>query len=345
MLLSSPVPLTQAYDLAMFDLDGVIYVGGHSIEGVPAELQAVRSGGLPVAFVTNNASRTPESVAKSLTRMGIPASREDIVTSAQAAARVLRDRFGTGAHIVFLGAAGLESALIAEDLVPVAVSDTDAVALCTGYGPDVLWRDIMRAAVRVREGLPWVASNTDMSIPTDFGIAPGHGVLVDMLSRFAGVVPQVAGKPERPLLDETIRRVGGSRPLMVGDRLDTDIEGAHNVGVDSLLVLTGVSGLHDLASALPHQRPTYISPGLEGLSVPHPAPEVLPDTGPGVQVELGGWVGRVDDGDLVVQGAGSLGDWWRVAAVAAWTHRDLAGVTASVERAKPPVPRRAGESL
>ena len=345
MLMSSSVPLTEAYDLAMFDLDGVIYVGGHSIEGVPEELQEVRSGGMPIAFVTNNASRTPDSVAKNLTRMGIQASREDIVTSAQAAARVLRDRFGDGARVVFLGAAGLQEALVAEGLVPVGVTDDDAVALCTGYGPDVLWRDIMRAAVRVRNGLPWVASNTDMSIPTDFGIAPGHGVLVDMLSRFAEVTPQVAGKPERPLLDETIRRVGGSRPLMVGDRLDTDIEGAHNVGVDSLLVLTGVSGLHDLASAPSNQRPTYISPGLEGLRQAHPAPMIVPDTGEGFRVDLGGWVGRVDGGNLVVEGLGSIGDWWRVAVVAAWTHRDLTGVSASVERAAPPVPRRSGKSL
>lgn len=345
MLLSSSLPLTETYDLAMFDLDGVIYVGGHSIEGVPAELEAVRSGGMPVAFVTNNASRTPESVAKNLTRMGIPASRDDVVTSAQAAARVLRDRFGSGARIVFLGAAGLESALVAEELVPVGVSDTEAVALCTGYGPDVLWRDIMRAAVLVRNGLPWVASNTDMSIPTDFGIAPGHGVLVDMLSRFAGVAPQVAGKPQRPLLDETIRRVGGSRPLMVGDRLDTDIEGAHNVGVDSLLVLTGVSGLHDLASAPAHQRPTYISPGLEGLRTSHQAPTLSSDTGQGMTAELGGWVGRVDDGDLIVQGAGTLADWWRVAAATAWAHLDHAGVSVAVERADPPVPRRVGEPL
>ncbi len=148
-----------------------------------------------IAFVTNNASRTPASVAANLTKMGIAATSEDIVTSAQAAARVLRERFGEGARIVFLGATGLEEALIAEGLVPVGVSDDDAVALCTGYGPDVLWRDIMRAAVRVRNGLPWVASNTDMSIPTNFGIAPGHGVLVDMLSRFAEVVPRSLASP------------------------------------------------------------------------------------------------------------------------------------------------------
>ena len=105
------------------------------------------------------------------------------------------------------------------------------------------------AAVLIRDGLPYVASNTDGSVPTEFGLAPGHGALVRLISEFAGVEPVVAGKPSRPLLDETIRRVGGERPLMVGDRLDTDIEGAYRIGVDSLLVLTGVTGLEELAAA------------------------------------------------------------------------------------------------
>ena len=143
---------------------------------------------------------------------------------------------------------GCALALERAGLVPVGADD-DAVAICTGYGPDVRWSAIMRVAVRIRDGLPWVASNTDATFPAEFGVAPGHGVQVEMLRRFAGVDPVVAGKPERPLLDETVRRVGGERPLMVGDRLDTDIEGARRAGLDSLLVLTGVTGLADLVVA------------------------------------------------------------------------------------------------
>ena len=125
-----------------------------------------------------------------------------------------------------LGGRGLADAVAEAGLVQVAVED-DAEAVVTGYGPDVLWGQIMRAAVRIRDGLWWVASNTDLTFPTTFGVAPGHGVLVETLRRFTGVEPVVAGKPSRPLLDETVRRCGGERPLMVGDRLDTDIEGAH----------------------------------------------------------------------------------------------------------------------
>lgn len=319
MLGSSEEALCRAYDLAMLDLDGVVYVGGKAVPGAPEHLAQARAAGMRLAFITNNASRPAERVAAHLRELGVEAGPEDVVTSAQAAARLVADRFGAGARVVSLGADGLLEALAAAGLVPVGVDD-DAVVICTGYGPDVPWSAIMRAAVRIRDGLPWVASNTDATIPTAFGVAPGHGVQVDMLRRFSGVDPVVAGKPARPLLDETVRRVGGQRPLMVGDRLDTDIEGARNVGVDSLLVLTGVSGLADLVAASEELRPTYISRDLAGLAESHAAPEPV-DGGFG----LGGWQARADDGRLVVTGDGSPDDWWRVVAVCAWAHLDDTG--------------------
>jgi HAD superfamily hydrolase (TIGR01450 family) len=284
-----------------------------------------------VAFITNNASRTPERVADHLSELGVAATADDVVTSSQAAARLLADRFGCGARIACLGADGLREALLAADLVPVGAGD-EAEAIVTGYGPDVRWAEIMRAAARIRDGLPWVASNTDATFPAAFGVAPGHGVQVDMLRRFAGVDPEVAGKPARPLLDETVRRVGGERPLMVGDRLDTDIEGAHNAEVDSLLVLTGVTGLAELVAAPDRLRPTYLAPDLGGLLVAHERPAEA-DGG----WALGGWRARVEDGRLSVSGAGDSADWWRTVAAAAWAHLDAAGepVHLSGEEAPP----------
>jgi hypothetical protein len=175
----------------------------------------------------------------------------------------------------------------------------------------------MRVAVRIRDGLPWVASNTDATFPAAFGVAPGHGVLVDTLARFAKVEPVVAGKPQRPLLDETVRRVGGERPLMVGDRLDTDIEGARNAGLPSLLVLTGVTRLPELVAATPELRPTYLFPDLGGLLTAHPEPE---RDGDGWRV--GGWHARVTGDRLALTGSGDRPDWWRAVATAAWAHRD-----------------------
>ena len=320
VLAASQEPLVAAYDLVMLDLDGVVYIGDEPVPGAPEHLDRAREAGAHLAFVTNNASRPPEAVAEKLNRMGVTAQTDDVVTSAQAAARMLAERLPAGAAVACLGADGLEQALRAVGLEPVHVADDSALALATGYAPDVRWRDVMRAATRVRDGLPWVASNTDLSLPTPFGTAPGHGVLVRMLEDFSGVTADVAGKPERPLLDETVRRVGGERPLMVGDRLDTDIEGAHRAGVDSLLVLTGVTGLADLVAAAPDLRPTYVSTDLAGLFESHPAPGRDGDAG-----TCGGWRATVDAGTLVVSGSGGPDDWWRVVADVAWAHLDETG--------------------
>ena len=323
-------PLVRAYDLAMLDLDGVVYIGGQAVPGAADWLAKARAAGQRLAFITNNASRPPGAVAEHLQELGIEAGPDDVVTSAQAAARVLRERYGEGAPVALLGGPGLDEALRAEGLLPVGVGE-DAVAVVSGYGPEVLWRSVMRAAVLVRDGLPWVASNTDLTIPTSFGTAPGHGVLVKLLSDFSGVRPEVAGKPERPLIDETVRRVGGQRPLMVGDRLDTDIDGAVNAGCDSLLVMTGVTDLAQLVAVPAGHRPTYLAPDLSGLLEAHGRPET---TGDGAQG--GGWRATVVAGGLVVEGAGSPGDWWRVVAAAGWQALDVQGEPADTSGLTPP---------
>lgn len=338
MLQESPTPLAQRYDLVMFDLDGVVYIGGQAVPGVASAIERLRQGGAHVAFVTNNASRRAETVAEHLVDLGVPAQPEDVVTSAQAAAGLLVQQHGAGERVLVLGADGLVQAVAEAGLVPVLdTDDPDVVGVVTGFGPDVLWKDLMRAAVRIKDGLPWVASNTDLTFPAAFGIAPGHGTQVEMLRRFTGQDPLVAGKPSRPLLDETIRRVAGERPLMVGDRLDTDIEGAHVAGVDALLVLTGVSGLVDVVAAAPHERPHYIASTLAGLFVPHPAPEVVREDTAYARAGVGGWLAEVDGhGHLTVAGEGEVDDWWRCVASAAWSHLDATGRPAEVGTLLPP---------
>jgi glycerol 3-phosphatase-2 len=338
VLRTSVEPLTSAYDLAMFDLDGVVYVGEHAVAGAPAAISAARAAGMHIAFVTNSAARPPSVVAAHLTELGVEAQTGDVVTSAQAAAHVLREQFDPGARIFLVGGPGLEEALLSEGLTPVVDPDAGPVAVCTGYGPDLPWRRIMQGAVLINEGLPWVASNTDLTIPTSFGIGPGHGVLVRMLTDFTGVVPTVAGKPERALLDETVRRVGGQRPLMIGDRLDTDIEGAQRAGVDSLLVLTGVTGLAELVAADPRHRPTYLAPDLAGLLVAHAAPQPDPsgDGTSGGGLAIRGWHGCVHAGRVQVSGSGDPGDWWRVVAAVAWDHSDRTGEVPSITDLVPP---------
>ena len=326
MLGHSDAPLSSAYDLVMLDLDGVVYVGSQAVPGAPDHIARARAAGLRCAFITNNASRSPATVAAHLRELGVEAGDSDVVTSAQAAARLLADRLPRAARVAVLGSPALADEVRLAGLEPVEVDAPDALALVSGYGPDVLWREVMRAAVRVRDGLWWVATNADDSIPTDFGVAPGHGVLVATVSRFAGVNPLVAGKPERPLLDESVRRMGGERPLMVGDRLDTDIAGAANAGVDSLLVLTGVTGIPELVRARPEERPTYIARDLGGLLESQPLPEHS-----AAETRCGGWAASVSDGRVVMAGRGSVDDWWRALACAAWAHLDRTGEAVRTE--------------
>jgi len=333
MLKPSSAPLSSAYDLAILDLDGVVYIGPRAVPGAARELARAREAGMHVAFVTNNAARPPEVVAEHLTSLGVPAGPADVVTSAQAAARLLGGLVRPGARVLLLGGPGLEAALRERGFEPVTSLDDKPEAVVTGYGPDLTWRQMMQGAVQIQAGLPWVASNADMTIPTDYGFGPGHGVVVRMLQDFTGVVPVIAGKPERALLDETVSRVGGDRPLMVGDRLDTDILGAHHAGLDSLLVLTGVTGLPELVAAPAAERPTYLSSDLAGLLVTHPEVRHGADGW-----TAGGWLATVTDGRLALSGAGDPDNWWRCVADAAWAHLDSTGQVVDVDDLTPPVP-------
>lgn len=323
--------LARSYDLVMFDLDGVVYVDGHAVAHAAESIAATRRAGTHIAFITNNASRTPEQVADHLSELGVAAAPADVVTSSQAAARLLRDAHGEGAPISVLGAEGLRAALREAGLEPVDVGDESAVAIVSGYAPEIRWRVIMQAAVEMRNGLPWTATNTDLTLPTGRGPAPGHGLLVRMLSEFAGVTPVVAGKPEPPLLDETLRRLGGEHPLMVGDRLDTDIAGGRRAGTDSLLVMTGVTDLPALTAAEPEERPTWIGHDLTALS--RPGCTVTSRDG---RWEADGWAAGLADGRVQVEGAGGADAWWTVVAAAGWAHLDQTGDPADVSTLAPP---------
>lgn len=324
-------PLRVAYDVAVLDLDGVVYRGRDAVAGAPEALNAAQSAGMHLAFVTNNASRPPATVGEHLRSLGVEADDADVVNSAQAAARLLAARLEPGSKVFLIGGEGLELALRERDLVPVTRVEDEPVAVVQGYGPDLPWKQVMAGATLVHDGLPWVASNTDMTIPTASGVAPGNGALVRLIADFADREPEVAGKPERALFEETLDRVGGRRPLVVGDRLDTDIEGGVAVGWDTLLVLTGVTGLEELVAARPGSRPTYVAPDLATLAEPQPAPERRGD-----EVVVGGWTARVVDGALRVEGEGATADWWRAAAEAAWTHLDAHDQPVATDGVRPP---------
>lgn len=308
--------LSETYDTALLDLDGVVYAGGKAILHAVASLATARVGGMHLAYVTNNALRTPDTVAAHLTELGIPTKAGDVITSAQAVARLVSERLPPGARVLVIGGEGLRVALGERGMTLVESADDDPAAVVQGYGgPDFPWGRFGEASYAIARGVPWFASNTDLTIPSGRGIAPGNGAAVEVVRIATGAVPQVAGKPLPPMHRETILRTGAERPLVVGDRLDTDIEGAFNGGVDSLLVLTGVTDGARLLAAPPQHRPTYVDADLRGMLTGQP--EVLPVDGSGFW--CGGWTAAVAGEYVELCGEGTAVDGLRALCAAAWT--------------------------
>ncbi|WUI02969.1 HAD hydrolase-like protein [Spirillospora sp. NBC_00431] len=306
--------LCEAYDVALLDLDGVVYVGRGPVPAAAESLAKARAAGQRLAFVTNNASRTPSAVAALLTDVGVPAAAADVVTSAQAAARLLAERLPAGSEVLVVGGMGLRHALYAQGLRPVSTAAGRPAAVVQGYDPGLGYGLLAEGARAVAGGALFVGANGDLTIPGRDGPPdPGNGALLRVIGSATGVEPIVAGKPERPLHQESVLRTGARRPLVVGDRLDTDIEGAYNGGADSLLVFTGVTDPAQALTAPPHRRPTYLAPDLTGLLVPHP--EVVREGG---GHRCGGWTARRADGAFTIDGSGDPYDGLRALASAAW---------------------------
>lgn len=310
-----PAALSEHYDAALLDLDGVVYLGGTPIPGAADALAVAVSHGMKLAFVTNNASRTPNAIAAQLTGMGVPATATDIVTSAQAAAHVLADRLPAGAPVLVVGGSGLRQAVRERGLRPVTSAAARPLAVVQGYAPGIDYGLLAEAALALNAGAFYVISNADPTLPTARGAQPGNGSLAQVLIHATGRRPVVAGKPEPPLHAESVQRVGAKRPLAVGDRLDTDIESADRGGADSLLVLTGVTHPAELLLAPPPQRPSYVAADLAGLNVSHPGV-----TAAAGRFSCGGWTasGGAAEAWLAVTGGGDWIDGLRALCAAAW---------------------------
>jgi HAD superfamily hydrolase (TIGR01450 family) len=336
----SAQPPTAIHDVALLDLDGVVYVGPDAVPGVPEALAAARAAGMRLGFVTNNAARTPQEVAAHLTELGVPAAADDVITSSQAAATVVAEKWGSGARVLPVGGPGVAVALRAAGLTVVERAEDSPVAVVQGYGREVGWAQLAEAVVAVRAGARHVATNTDASIPSPRGPLPGNGAMVGVVRGVTGQEPLVTGKPDPAMHAECVRRTGARTPLVVGDRLDTDIEGARRAGAASLLVLTGVTDPATLLAAEPGRRPDLLAPDCSGLLAPHAAV-----VAGGELWRCGSWWAESRDGRLRLGAAAEAGptadgaqpsdglDGLRALCVAHWAaHPDRTG-TPPVEAA------------
>lgn len=316
-LAGCPSRLVDRYDAALLDLDGVVYVGADPVPHAAEVLGTARAGGTRLAFVTNNASRDPGTVADHLGRLGIATHPSEVVTSAQAAARILADRLPAGAPVLVVGAPALTAEVTAVGLVAVERADAAPAAVVCGYSDRLGYPIFAEATLALRTGVPWVATNLDPTLPTPRGLVPGNGALVALLATATDRRPEVAGKPAAVLHRAAARRLEASRPLVVGDRLDTDIGAATAAGFDSLLVLTGVTDLAALLRAPAGQRPTYLSQDLRGLLEAHP-----PVCRDGPVFRCGRARAELRDLTVTVAAEGSPDDAIRAAAGAAWAGYD-----------------------
>jgi glycerol 3-phosphatase-2 len=263
--------LVERYSAVVCDLDGVVYRGPEAVDGAVGALSGL---GVPVMYATNNASRPPEEVAAHLTDLGLHVTGRDVATSSQAGAAVLSKLVPRGSTVLAVGGIGVREALQQRGFAVVVPQQTrehpDVVvhAVLQGYGAAVTAADLSEAAYAVSSGAVWVATNTDATLPTHRGTAPGNGTLVAAVQRATGLEPRVVGKPHAPLYELCAERLARdiATVLAVGDRLDTDVAGAVAAGMDSALVLTGVDSVSTLALAPTSQRPTYVVEDLRGLS-------------------------------------------------------------------------------
>jgi HAD superfamily hydrolase (TIGR01450 family) len=317
--------LVDAYDLVIFDLDGVVYLVDRPIETAVAAVHRLYVEGKPLAYATNNASRRSVEVAALLSEMGLDARPDQVLTSAAAAAEILAERFPADSPVLVVGAEALRAEVRAVGLRPVGRVEDEPVAVVQGYGPQVGWADLAEAALAVRRGAEWIVTNTDRTLPTPRGPVPGNGALVAVLRTALDREPDlVIGKPGPALFTTAARRTGAARPLVVGDRLDTDIEGAVRAGMDSLLVLTGASTPWELLHAPVTARPTYVAEDLRGLHDPARVAR-LPGPAPERALREPGWRMIRDEAAWVLAGAGSALEALGVLCAAAWSSAEPLG--------------------
>lgn len=312
-----PTPL-DGVDVVLADLDGVVYAGPGALPHAVDSLNRVAES-RRVGYITNNASRTDASVAEHLTSLGLEVTADEVVTSPQAAMRLLASLVPPPATLLIVGGEGLvvEAEKAGYRITRSADDAPDAVV--QGFAPEVAWTDLAEAAfaLKVPEedgGIPWIATNSDWTIPRERGVAPGNGTLVSAVHTAVGRLATVAGKPEVPIFEEAMARFGATKTLFIGDRLDTDIMGAARVGIDSVLVLTGIDRPKHVLAAPEGSRPTYILSDLRELHEPYPDTERR-----GGAVTVNGASVRVVGGEVEILAEGSRHiDLVRAGATAIW---------------------------
>ncbi|KAA1431388.1 HAD-IIA family hydrolase [Mycolicibacter arupensis] len=326
--LGGAATLAEEYDCLLLDLDGTVFRGGEPTAGAVETLAEMGSRAL---YITNNSSRGADEVAAHLNQLGFTATAQDVATSGQIAAGLLAGQLSAGARVLVLGSDSLAAEISAVGLTAVRLATDEPAAVIQGLSTELGWADLAEAALAIRAGAVWMTTNVDKTLPSERGLLPGNGSMVAALRAATDAEPQVAGKPGPALLTAALARGEFYAPLVVGDRLDTDIAAANAAALPSLMVLTGVSSVRDAVAAVAEQRPTYLGHDLRSLNVGAGVLAIGPQ--PSWDVQVDGTTVTVaaaqpaDEGDDELSVARAL-------AAAVW-EADLAGRAFTVAAADP----------
>jgi len=250
----------------IIDLDGCVYVGNKVVEGVPEALEELAKRGIKLLYLTNNSSKTAYEYSKKLKDMGIKAETNDILTSAEATACYIAERYGARGKKVFLiGSEAFKAELEKRGLAVVDSLDVDFVVLGVDFSFN--YDKLTKACRAILRGAKFIASNLDATIPSEEGILPGAGSLASAVTKATGVKPIVVGKPSKRIILEALRRlgVGKEEVAIVGDRIETDIKAGKSTDIYTILVLTGVTSLEKLLEVDEKLRPDLVIDSLADI--------------------------------------------------------------------------------
>lgn len=232
----------------IIDMDGVLWRGDEAMPGLQALFDFLRRRDIGFVLATNNSSKTPEQYVDKLARFGVDVAPQRVLTSALVTAAYLADTAPAGSRLHLIGEEGIRRALEEQGF---ELSDDRPSYVVVGWDRGMSWNKLAKAALLINDGATFVGTNPDVNYPTERGPVPGTGALLAALEVTTGVKPIVAGKPERRMYEEALRRLGASprTTAMIGDRIETDILGAKQAGLFTVLVLSGIATEADLADS------------------------------------------------------------------------------------------------
>jgi HAD superfamily hydrolase (TIGR01457 family) len=260
--MSAPRPQLSNFRSLVIDIDGVLWKGQEALPGVPEFFDFLRRRAIPFIIASNNSARPASDIIERLALMNVRADPSEVLTSAEATAKYLPRLIRQGSRVYVVGGQGINDALRRAGF---GLVDRNADAVVVGIDPDLTYEKLKRATFEIRRGAKFIGTNADKTYPTDEGIVPGAGAILAAIQTATDVVPIIIGKPERAMFDIAVEQMQADPATcaMLGDRLDTDIQGARNAGLLSILVMTGIT-THDTLEQS-QIKPDFIFENLDSL--------------------------------------------------------------------------------